>query len=153
MLKRLISLFLLLILLTACSNIKIYEQKKPSDSYYTKLLMSQLKADKNFSILLLDTTFYKKITLDKAEADLVKNSILFLTNGNFIERPKTLKGLPCYKLYFTFHKTEYVCDVYNEEYMSIYPWDGSFKQDYICISKLPLAYNLFDFCKALIPRN
>ena len=62
--------------LTSCANLPTYQEKKPSNFYYTDLLDKDIKLNDNYEVLLLDTDFFKKVTLDKAERDLIKNSTL-----------------------------------------------------------------------------
>ena len=44
---------------------------------------------------------------------------------------------PPYRLYFNFKNKSYVVEVYNEKYLSIYPWDGNYPRDYINMDSLP----------------
>lgn len=136
----------------SCSNISIYYKKKPNNFYYTNELMGCFKLEKKYSIFLLDTSFYKKETLDKAESDVVKGFLSTITNKNFISKPKNLPEKPQYKLYFTFNNKKYVSEIYNEKFISIYPWDGEYERDYINMENVPNAYNLYGFCKNIIPR-
>lgn len=139
--------------LTACINLPTYQEKKPNNFYYTDLLVKHIKSNDNYEVLLLDTNFFKKVTLDKAERDLIKNSALNLHSENCINKPKDLGTKPPYKLYFNFKNQSYVVEVYNEKYLSIYPWDGEYSRDYINMDSLPVSYNLFKFCQSIIPRN
>ena len=139
--------------LTSCTNLTTYQEKKPNNFYYTDLLDKDIKLNNNYEVLLLDTNFFKKVTLDKAERDLIKNSVLSLHSENFINNPKNLSNKPPYKLYFNFKNKSYVVEVYNEKYLSIYPWDGNYPRDYINMESLPISYNLFQFCKSIIPRD
>lgn len=154
--KKALYIFIICILclsLTSCTNLPTYQQKKPDNFYYTNLLDKELKLNNNYKILLLDTNFYKKVTLDKAERDLIKNATLSLNSEAFIDKPKDLSNKPLYKLYFNFKTKSYIAEVYNEKYISIYPWDGDYTRDYIRMDSLPTSYNLFKFCKSIIPRD
>ncbi|WP_026882794.1 DUF4883 family protein [Clostridium akagii] len=154
--KKKLYIFILLffcISLTSCSNLPTFQQKKPNNFYYTELLCGDLKLNNDYKILLLDTNFYKKVTLDKAECNLIKNSTLTLRSVDFINKPNDLTMKAPYKLYFIFKNTSYVAEVYNEKYLSIYPWDGDYPRDYINMDSLPVSYNLFQFCKNIIPRD
>lgn len=114
--------------------------------------MGSFKLEKKYSIFLLDTSFYKKETLDKAESDVIKGFLSTITNKNFISKPKNLPEKPQYKLYFTFNNKKFVSEIYNEKFISIYPWDGDYERDYINMENIPNAYNLYGFCKNIIPR-
>ena len=145
--------FVLCISFTACTNLPTIQQKKPNNSYYTDLLCKDIKLSNNYQVLLLDTNFYKKVTLDKAERDLIKSSLSNVHIEDFISKPNDLNIKAPYKLYFTFTNTSYVAEIYNEKYLSIYPWDGNYPRDYIKMDSLPVSYNLFKFCKNIIPRD
>jgi hypothetical protein len=155
-LKKLLYIFFISILLlniTACSNIKTFQSKKPCNNYYTDLLDKDLKTQNKYLIILLDTQFYKKVTLGQAESDLVKKSLLTLQSANFINKPKDIPDKALYKIYFTFKSQKFVAEVYNEKYMCVYPWDGAYERDYINMDSLPVAYNIFIFSKTIIPRD
>lgn len=154
--KKLLYIFfisILLLNLTACNNIKTFKEKKPHKNYYTGLLITDMKSENKYLIILLDTNFYKKVTMDKAECDLIKKSMLALNNDNFIDKPKDIPNKALYKIYFTFKNHKFVAEIYNQKYMCVYPWDGSYEKDYINMDSLPAAYNLFEFCKSIIPRD
>ncbi|MBU3110387.1 DUF4883 family protein [Clostridium lacusfryxellense] len=95
--------------------------------------------------------FYKK--KDFSKEDLTTTSQFFnsLTNSSFVSRPSNLPAKPIYKIFMTFSENKYVINIYDERYISIYPWDGDFNMDYIDTSKMYKNYNLYGLCKYLIP--
>ena len=46
-------------------------------------------------------------------------------------------------------KDKYIINVYNKQYISVYPFDGNFSMDYIDMSNIPEAYNLYNLCNFL----
>lgn len=151
--NKLVYIIVLLILcatFTGCNS--ILESKKPNAYYYTGLFSKCIKEDNSFLGTVLDTNLYKEKTLSTDNKTTVKSFIKNLHNENFINKPKDLPKNPIYKMYFTFKADKYVINVYNENYVSIYPWDGDYTEDYIDMRNLPISFNLYSLCKFLIPR-
>ncbi|HID0886129.1 TPA: DUF4883 family protein, partial [Clostridium botulinum] len=62
---------------------------------------------------------------------------------------KKPESKPLYKIFFTFEKDKYIINVYNKQYISVYPFDGNFSMDYIDMNNIPEAYNLYNLCNFL----
>ena len=133
-------------------NKNIFIKSKPSNYYYSNLIMKDLAVEKPVELYALYMNFYKKE--DFSEEDLTTFSDFFnsLNNDNFIEKPANLPAKPLYKIFLEFSENKYMINVYNENVISIYPWDGSYNMDYIDTSKMYKAYNLYGLCKYLIPK-
>jgi hypothetical protein len=127
-------------------------KKKSNNFYYTNNLAKHLTLDSSTKIKLLDTNFYKEKELSEEDIVIVKNFTKALKKPNFIEKPKELPERPAYKLFFTFSKEKYVVNVYDEKYISVYPWDGTYSMDYIDMEGIQPLYNIYGLCKYLIPR-
>ena len=126
-------------------------KNKPSNYYYTKLLMADLSIDPPSELYALFMNFYKKKDFSKEDRSTLVNFLNSLKNDSFIDKPANLPSKPLYKIFLTFSKSKYIINIYNERYISIYPWDGDFRMDYIDTSKMYKAYNLYGLCKYLIP--
>ncbi|MFT8315819.1 MAG: DUF4883 family protein [Clostridium sp.] len=126
--------------------------KKPYNFYYTNLLTRDIELENSFLGIVLDTNFYKEQTFTSEQNATAKNFILHLHRNDFISKPKDLPAKPPYKIYFTFKTDKYVLEIYNEKYISVYPWDGSYDKDYVDMSNIPTSYNLYYLCKYIIPR-
>ncbi|WP_243176972.1 DUF4883 family protein [Clostridium estertheticum] len=133
-------------------NKSIFTKNKPSNYYYTKLLMNDLSAETPKELYALYMNFYKKKDFSKEDSTIFVNFFNSLTNASFIDKPTNLPAKPLYKIFLTFSKDKYVLNIYSERYISIYPWDGNYKMDYIDTSKMFKAYNLYGLCKYLIPK-
>jgi hypothetical protein len=127
-------------------------KKKPSNLYYTNNLAKDLTLESSVKIKLLDTNFYKEKELANEDIETVRSFVKTLKKSNFIEKPSNLPEKPAYKLYFDFAKEKYVMNVYNEKYISVYPWDGNYSMDFIDMNDTQPLYNIFGLCKYLIPR-
>lgn len=144
-------IFLILILIIGIfvgGNLHL-NKKKPSNFYYTNLLAKNLTLYSDYEIKVLDTNFYKTESLSAENIDILKSFLNELRKPNFISKPVTLNTKPKYKIFFTFSDSQekYVINIYDEEYISIYPWDGNFPMDYINMKDIPLRYNLHSLGK------
>jgi predicted aminopeptidase len=108
--------------------------------------------ESSFKINVLDTNFYKEKELSQEDIEIIKNFSKSLKISNFIEKPKELPEKPSYKLFITFKKEKYIINVYNEKYLSVYPWDGIYPMDYIDMEGIQAHYNLFSLCKYLMEK-
>lgn len=148
--RKIILILFFLFLLSGCSS--SFNDKKPSTSYYTNLLEAALAAEPKSNIVLLDLNFYKERPLQGEEVTFVKNFFKYLNKQSFIQKPADLPQNPLYKYFFTFTETKYVINVYNDKYLSIYPWDGNYLEDYVSMDGVVKAYNLYNLCKYFIPK-
>ncbi|MBU3183782.1 DUF4883 family protein [Clostridium estertheticum] len=114
--------------------------------------MNDLSAETPKELYALYMNFYKKKDFSKEDSTIFVNFFNSLTNASFIDKPTNLPAKPLYKIFLTFSKDKYVLNIYSERYISIYPWDGDYKMDYIDTSKMFKAYNLYGLCKYLIPK-
>ena len=130
----------------------IFLKSKPSKYYYTNLLMKDLSLEKPQELYALYMNFYKKKDFSKEDLSTFAEFFNSLNNDSFIEKPENLPGKPVYKIFLNFSENKYVVNVYSENFVSIYPWDGSYSMDYIDTSKMYKAYNLYGLCKYLIPK-
>lgn len=130
----------------------IFIKDKPNNYYYTKLLMRDLSQEAPVELYALYMNFYKKKDFSKEDLSTFINFFNSLNNASFINKPAGLPAKPLYKIFLTFSKNKYVINIYNERFISVYPWDGDFKMDYIDTSKMYKAYNLYGLCKYLIPK-
>jgi hypothetical protein len=67
-----------------------------------------------------------------------------LNGKNFISRPNKLPAKPAYKILLIFKQQKLLVNVYNQQYISVYPWDGEYPMDYIITSKIPISLNLYN---------
>lgn len=133
-------------------NKNIFTKAKPNNYYYTDLLMKDLSLEKPTELYALYMNFYKK--KDFSVEDLATFTEFFnsLNKDSFTQKPTGLAPKPMYKIFLTFSKNKYIINVYNENLISIYPWDGDYSMDYINAGKMYKAYNLYGLCKYLIPK-
>lgn len=114
--------------------------------------MKDLSLKNPKELYALYMNFYKKKDFSKEDLSTFTEFFNSLNNDNFIEKPENLEDKPSYKIFLTFSKNKYIINIYNENIISICPWDGSYKMDYIDTTKMYKAYNLYGLCKYLIPK-
>lgn len=125
-------------------------KSKPNNYYYTNNMLKKLTLGFSVKINVLDTNFYKEKELSKDDIDIVKSFGKSLKTSYFIDKPEELPEKPAYKLFITINNDKYVINVYDERYLSVYPWDGTYPMDYIDMKEIQAHYNLFGLCKYLI---
>lgn len=137
------------ILLSSCNFYLPTNSKKPNNYYYTNLLAESISKETFYKCTAINTSFYKEIEISQNDKNTLNGLFKKLNSKNFINKPNNLKVKPKYKLIFTFKDTKYLMDIYDENIISIYPWDGKFEKDYIDMSGIPLSYNVNSLCDYL----
>lgn len=133
-------------------NKNVFIKGKPNNYYYSSLIMKDLSLEKPVGLYALYMNFYKKKDFSKEDLSTLVNFFNSLNNKSFVEKPATLPEKPLYKIFLAFSENKYVINVYNQNFVSVYPWDGSYNMDYIDTSKMYKAYNLYGLCKYLLPK-
>jgi hypothetical protein len=147
--KRFLLYFLISISLifNGCSNPKyINLSKKPSACYYSESLYTIIKKDE-FNVSVIDSNFYKQLTLNDEDKLVINNFFSSLTTNCFIKKPDTITEKPLYKLFLVCKNQKYVIDIFTSDLISISPWDGSYEPDFISMNQVPQKFNLLNFCK------
>jgi hypothetical protein len=144
------TLFIITILFVGCnynfSSIN-FQKTKPNNFYYTNVLAKDLTLESSYKCIILNTNFYSEKELSKENTDTIKAMLKSLNKNNFISKPTDLPAKPNYKIFLTFNKDKFIINVYNEKYLCIYPWDGSFPMDYIDMTGIPASQNLYSLAK------
>ncbi|MGV8979849.1 DUF4883 family protein [Clostridium sp.] len=133
-------------------NKNIFTKSKPNNYYYTNSLMKDLSLEKPTELYALYMNFYRKKDFSKDDLSTITEFFNSLNKDSFIQKPANVPIKPIYKIFLTFSESKYIINVYSQNLISIYPWDGSYNMDYIDTSKMYKAYNLYGLCKYLIPK-
>ncbi|WP_234121496.1 DUF4883 family protein [Clostridium hydrogenum] len=154
LLKKLLAATLIITCLftTGCTSIDLLHKTKPCAFYYTNCLLKSFHTEKNVKASLIDTSYYKNHDLTLDEINQTMDFLNKLSKNNFIKKPTNLPSKPLYRMFYSFSNAKYVIDVFNKDYISIYPWDGDFEKDYLNISNIPASCNLYNLCEYAIPR-
>lgn len=119
---------------------------KPKVNYYTEEIKELISKNNEYKIKVFDMNIYKYYDVDKSEYDIIPEFIDTLNDENYeaeIEKDST----PDYKLIIEFSDNKYVINAYNDKLLSIYPWDGVYKEDTISMEGVSDYYNLYNFCE------
>lgn len=148
--KRFISIVITLLLLFTLTSCGVENPKyinfstKPNNHYYTDQLENKILTDENFTLYVFDTNLYKEIEVSKEENPILKNFISSLSLDNYFDNE--IKNKEIYRIKVVFNDDKYLISIFDNSTVSIFPWDGNYKEDIISIKDLPLRYNLLDFC-------
>ena len=156
--KKLKILFTLLIIfmlqgcgLTAPKYPHLGSKKDPA--YYSKEIYSKILDNEEFTMVLFNNNLYKDISIDSSENDIVKEFFSSISEANY-ENQETPKETEPYEIRIEFSDGEkYVINVYNNNLVTLYPWDGNYPEDVISMEGVPVHYNLFDFCLHIENQN
>lgn len=144
------------ILLAGCNydfDNAIYMHKKPNNFYYTNILSQSMASEPSYKCSVLNVNFYKRKDLDSKNTAIITSFIKSLSKKNFISKPQNLNSKPLYKIFFTFNNNKMVMNIYDQQYLSVYPWDGNYSMDYIDMKGLPIALNIYNLCDYIFNSN
>lgn len=145
--RKLLLLFIISLLLISCSSDPRYInfKTKPNNNYYTNELYKKLKNNEDVSIRIFDNNSYEYYEVEEKEEIFLPDFITFLDTDYFgVEIPSNKD--PRYKLIISFADTQYGINIYDDKLITVYPWDGVFPSDTISMEKVPVYYNLYEFC-------
>lgn len=147
-----LSIFIFIFLTTSfisCSKIEYSRNiTKPTESYYTQNLKA-LNSENIKEIKLIENKFYKEVILDKSTSKLIVDMIESLDITKVSESLND--DVEClFKLHIENNSNKYVVDVYGNDIISIYPWDGIYEKDFLDISELPLSLNAESICNFIL---
>lgn len=147
----LLSLFVML-LFSSCSNLPISLNKKSDNNYYSKQIKYNFNSEEIETVTAFEVNYSKEITVNKDDANIINKFLSDVEKNSYITKPSDLPEKSTYKFFITFKNNEkFVIEVFNEKYVSIYPWDGNYSPDYIDMTSVHALYNLYGLCKYLFP--
>ncbi|GAB6167641.1 hypothetical protein JCM1393_01010 [Clostridium carnis] len=147
-LKLIISL-LLICILPGCALNKpqyIISKNKPNDYYYTSEIYSRLMNKKPYTIKIFDLNVYKYYDVNPEEHSIILEFIDSLNNDSYgkeIDENIT----PRFKVIIEFSDEKFIINAYNDEMISIHPWDGVYDEDKISMKGVKDYYNIYKFCE------
>ena len=148
-LSYLITFIIISILFTGCNFNFQLNNKKPNNYYYTNLLAESISTEVSYKCTAINTSFYNEIEISQNDKTTLNSLFKKLSSKNFISKPSNLPSKPKYRLVFIFKDAKYLMDIYNENIISIYPWDGELEKDYIDMNGIPISYNINGLCDYL----
>lgn len=149
-LKKLITPLIFSLFLTSCSFNEpkyINLKKKESINYYSNEVYFKILNNEKYTLTMFDTDVSKNTTIDEEEQVIIENFLSSLTSPNYLKKSDDILNKEAFHLIIKFNdNSTYVFNIYDENLVTIYPWDGVFSEDIITSDNVPLRYNLYDFC-------
>ncbi|WP_238907233.1 DUF4883 family protein [Clostridium sp. YIM B02506] len=149
-------LFICLFFLSGCSfnsSQYINLKSKPSNDYYTQELNNALNSSEDFSLVVFDSNYYKQMPVDDEDKKSFKSFLKSIKDDNFTEEAIDSSKKCLFRVYVTIDNTKYQIKVFQDQYVSIAPWDGVFKEDVLKEESIPLGNKLTTFCNYILDKN
>lgn len=148
--KKIIYIFLLTfisIFFTSCSTYEyINYSKKPNATYY---LDKMRETHENInSIRIVESNFFKEIEVNKKDFNLIYDMLREINKQNILEKYE-LSDNPLYRIYIDIFTDKFVMDIYGDDVISIYPWDGNYEKEIYSIKDLALSLKAESIAKYL----
>ena len=97
------------------------------------------------NIKLLETKFNAKKTIKGGNLDIFNNMLEAIDKSERISNPNIITE-SLFKIYISDSKEKYVLDLYGDDILAIYPWDGSTQKEFVSVKKLPNSLNPESIC-------
>lgn len=150
--KLTLILFIIIsLLISSCNSKDVIDKinKKPNNYYYTNKLMENIKLNKINKCIAFEMNYYKELEIDTDNFNKICTFFNKVNTSNFISPPDNIPSKPKYMIFFTCGNEKFIANIYNEKYISVYPWDGSFEMDFIDISSISNSNNIYELCNFL----
>ena len=122
-------------------------KKKESINYYSNEVYSKILNNEKYTLTMFDTDVSKNTTIDEEEKIIIENFLSSLTSSNYLKESDDILNKETFHLIIKFSdNSKYIFNIYDENLVAVYPWDGVFSEDIITSDNVPLRYNLYDFC-------
>lgn len=149
---KMFTLIILVTLLSGCTLENPFNREKPNSNYYTYEL-SNLISDNSFEIHVLDRNVYRNIAVTSEDLSILDDLLKNIKDNNYLlEKPDDLPDKPIYTLFITAEKEKMVLDVYGDNLISIYPWDGRYEKDYLTLEDIPNSFKMEQFCEYIFEK-
>lgn len=121
-------------------------KEKESINYYSNEIYFKILNKEKYTVKMFDTDVSKNTFIDENEKTIIENFLSSLTTSNYLEKSKLPSTKEAFHLIIEFDDSKYIFNVYDENLVTVYPWDGVFQEDIITSKNVPTRYNLYDFC-------
>ncbi|ATD55468.1 DUF4883 family protein [Clostridium chauvoei] len=146
---KLIIILLFICILPGCSLAGpeyINAKNKPTPYFYTEEIYTKLVNKESYTLKIFDLNVYKYYDVNPEEHSILLEFIESLKESSYdTTLEENIK--PRYKLIIEFENAKYVINAFNDKQISVYPWDGIYKEDIITMEDVPAYYNLYKFCE------
>ncbi len=146
--KSILILPTILLCLLSLLYFKVYHNyEKPLKNYYINRLCSKLDVENetlnNTEISLLITNYYKYISLPVEHKQAVISSIKTFENHTFEGEYEFSNKKPLFKYIIKIQGEKYIIDVFDDDFLTVYLWDGKYPKDIITMKDSYPYENLF----------
>ncbi|WBW95983.1 DUF4883 family protein [Oceanirhabdus sp. W0125-5] len=146
--KSILLLPIILLCFLSIIYFKVYHHyEKPSNNYYINSLCSKLIIEdetvNNAEISLLITDYYKHISLPDEHKQSVISSLKTFENHTFEGDYELSNKKPLFKYIIKIQGEKYIVDVYNDNFLTVYLWNGKYPKDKITMKDCYPYENLF----------
>lgn len=152
--KKLIFLTILLFTLNMISCNTIPYQKinyNTNNLTYLKELQ-RLNLETVINIKIIENKFYKEKPVEKEDLKIFQELFQLLDEKNII-KPLDRDTEFLYKIQITTDKKKYFIDVYGNDIISIYPFDGVNPKNFLLVNNLPLSTQPESICKYILNKQ
>lgn len=145
---------LILGLLTIFLGTYIYKTYTQTTSVYSQFELADLKEISKEDILnikIVEKTFYSKKTVEKNDIPIF---VEMINNINFdnISDSVLQENNYLFKIYIECEDSKFLIDVYGDDIISIYPWDGLTPKTFLSVSNLPLSIKTESICNYIFKK-
>lgn len=127
-------------------------KSKPNNHYYSNELYTKLKSNAKYNIKVFDSDMYKYYPVTSEDNDIVLSFLESLSTSNYLN-DMDIKEQPKYELSIDFGDAKYIFNIYDENNVTLYPWDGTYIEDQISMDSIYPYNNLYSFCKYIINKE
>ena len=142
-------LILLISLLPSCAfndpkylNLK----EKPNIYYYSNEVYKNLKNDKKFTLKVFDVNYYQEYIVSPDDYDILLSFFESLNANNYNPDIDSKDKSINYKLIVEFEDSKYIFNAYDNNVVTLFPWDGNFPEDIITMDGVSEHNNIYSFC-------
>ena len=153
---KFIILILLISLLPSCTfndpkylNLK----EKPNIYYYSNEVYKNLKKDKKFTLKVFDVNYYQEYIVSPEDYDILLSFLESLNMDNYNNDIDISEKTIAYKLIVEFEDSKYLFNAYDNNTVTLFPWDGNLEEDMITMTDVSEHNNIYSFCLYVINKS
>ena len=125
-------------------------EKKSSPYQYSNEVYKNVRYENDFYLEVFDNNMYKTYPVDASDTDILVSFFESLNNDSYVTEYDLTDLEVQYKLIVNFNKSDfsekYVFNIYDNNFVTLYPWDGNLTEDMIVMTDIPRYNNLYDYC-------
>lgn len=131
-------------------------KNKPNLYYYSNEIYEKIKLNQDYSLKVFDVNYYEYHDVSKEDLDILPSFLNSLNSNNYVNTLNLENLKVKYKLIIEFNygnNDKYVINIFDKNTITLFPWDGNFKEDIITMNNIPARNNLYSFCVYIINKD